>query len=90
MRRWLAAIAIAGAGCAGSPALAQDAQSGEMMPCGEFLGLDLDAQMAAMAEVDAGEPIDVASEESATAVVAACNENPNLTLADAMKAALRE
>lgn len=89
MKRVVLVALLAGFGF-GVQVSAQDAAPGETMPCGEFVGLNLDDQMIAMAQVEGNPNVDVTSEESATAVVAACTDSPDLTLADAMKEALRE
>jgi hypothetical protein len=89
MKPVLPAALLAGA-CLAIPVSAQEADPGETMPCGEFVGLNIDDQQIAMGQVQSTPQIDPTAEESATAVVAACTDNPDLTLADAMKEALRE
>jgi hypothetical protein len=91
MKLMLTALALA-AGLA-MPALAQEAS--EAMVCSDFLALGADEQMEAMATAQLGESTEPAEastpdSESGTAVVAACTENPEMMLGDAMKEALRE
>jgi hypothetical protein len=94
MKRTLMALTVM-TGAFAFPVLAQDAVSSEGMACADFTELTADEQMTAMSDVDPA-PGDLAadehtaSEESATAVVAACTEHPDMMLGDAMKEALRE
>jgi hypothetical protein len=91
MKHMLTALILAG-GLA-IPALAQEAS--EAMVCSDFMALSAEEQAEAMATAQMAEATEPAAastpdDESGTAVVAACTENPEMLLGDAMKEALRE
>jgi hypothetical protein len=84
---------LAAAGTLALPALAQESPAADVT-CAEFAAMTTDDQMMALAALEPAPgnapTADPAAEESVTAVVAACDEHPDMMLGDAAKEALRE
>jgi hypothetical protein len=91
MKRTMMALALVG-GLA-MPALAQEESEG--MICSDFMALSADEQMTAMTTAQLGEEAEAAEatapdQETVDAVVAGCTEQPEMTLGEAMTAAMGE
>ena len=83
MKRILLALAIAGS--ASLPALAQDAMmSADTMTCADYTGLDHDGMMKAMETLDAGMSADDQM-KSGQMLTATCKDHPDMMVGDAMK-----
>jgi hypothetical protein len=83
MKRILLALAIAGS--AALPALAQNAMmSADTMTCADYTGLDHDGMMQAMQTLDAGMSADDQM-KSGQMLNDTCKDHPDMMVGDAMK-----